>query len=553
MRRVVIVGGVAGGATAAARANRLAKCEITVVERGPDVSFANCGLPYYIGREIQDRHKLSLHTPDSLSQMIGSKIRTMTEAIGIDRDNKKLIVRSVDTRKEEVVPYDKLILSPGAAPLIPPLEGLRHERVKTLRNLQDMDKLDALVHNESCKRVVVIGAGFIGLEIVEQMVHLKKHVTLVEAAKAVLPQADEEIGCFLHEPLRRHGVQLHLGDPLLGVEHGESHSVVKLSSGARVDADLIVLCIGVAPDTSLAKESGLFLAPKCQIIVNDYMQTNDPSIYAVGDAVETRDLVFPERRAWVALGNVANMQARIAADHAVLGRSIPYPGSVGSAIVRAFDRVLAITGWSERRLKAAGIPYRTTTITALHHAGYYPGGEPITMKITFDPTTGRVLGGQAVGTHGVDKRVDVVAMAIQGRLTIEDISLSQLTYSPPFGLARDVVNVAGLAARNQKDGLYFPVNDTNPEYGSLIDIRTPDNAEEGDIPGAMKLMQKEMPEKADKMLDRSQHYTTVCDWGKTAFFAARELLKRGYHAHTIDGGWRVQKARNEMKSQSQHK
>lgn len=542
-KRVVIVGGVAGGATAAARISRLTSSyDVTVIERSPDVSFANCGLPYYIGREIIDRNRLALQTPVSLSRQLGVNVKTNTEVTSIERQKKTIIAKDLKENKELTLDYDYLILSPGASPIRPKMEGINHSRVLTLRNLQDMDYIDHIVTQRDCKEVVVIGAGFIGLEMVEQLKRIGKDVHLVEGTPTVLPQADPEMSEFLHAPLIENGVQLHLNDKLKSFEKlSESRVRVNLDSGKSIDADLAVLCIGVKPESSLASNAGLNVNTRGYITVNEYMQTNDPNIYAVGDVIETKDLVFPERKTTVALGNIANMQARIAADHLVTGKSLPYRGSLGTSIVRAFDNVLALTGWNEKRLKAEKIPYSTTTITAYAHASYYPGAMPVTMKILFDPTTGRVLGAQAYGIDGVDKRIDVIAAAITGGLTVDELSLMQLTYSPPFGSARDVVNVAGLAARNIRDGLVKPVYELDTsakdDKVQLVDVRPRESARNNPIPNSINLPYTELRSTdLSKILQGDKEYQTICAWGKTAYFSSRILANAGYKSSTLIGG-----------------
>jgi NADPH-dependent 2,4-dienoyl-CoA reductase/sulfur reductase-like enzyme/rhodanese-related sulfurtransferase len=557
MTRIVIVGGVGGGATAAARLARLSgAASVTVVERSRDVAFANCGLPYYIGRTIEDRHKLSLHTAASLKHTVGvTDVRVFTEAVRINRGDKTVSVRDVRAAGSaaEPLPYDKLILSPGAAPFVPPLPGVTDARVMTLRNLEDMDRIDAAVHAPGCGRVTVVGAGFIGLEMVEQLVKLGKTVTLVERAGAVLPQADAEMAGFLHPALHANGVELVVGDGLRRFDPQPGHVGIELDSGRTVVADAVILCIGVKADAQLARDAGLALTAGGRIDVNDFMQTSDASIYAVGDAVETKDMVFPERRAWVALGNIANMQARIAADHAVGQRTYPYHGSLGTSIVRAFDRVLALTGWTETRLARAGIPHLTTTVTGPSHASYYPGHQPVTLKLTFDPDTGRIFGATAIGTVGVERRIDVVATAIQGRLTVDDISQTQLAYAPPFGSARDTVNVAGLAARNRRDGLVK----TTAGLGAgrtLLDVRVA--CDQAADPLDKSIPHVPFSDVADAIaagtLDKNKKYTTLCNWGKTAYFAARTMEQAGFDVEKIEGGRRMQLIRDDADKPASH-
>ena len=454
-KRLVIIGGVAAGASGAARARRLDEtAQITLIERGPDVSFANCGLPYFIGGEIKQRDALAVQTPQTLQAMLALDVRTSTEAVAIDRPGKRVQVRELAAGITEWLPYDKLLLAPGAVPLRPNLPGIEDPRVFTLRSLQDMDHIKAAA--VSAQRVTVIGAGFIGLEMAEQFVRLGKHVTLVELLNQILPPLDRPMTLLMEDELRRHGIELILGDGIAGFS-GETTLTCRLNSGRTVEADLVVLSIGVRPDTALARAAGLELGLRGHIRVNGFMQTSDPDIYAAGDAVEIKDFVSGEAMA-VPLGGPANRQGRLAADHIFHpNRTKPYTGALGTAIVRAFDVAAGLTGWTEKRLRAAGRAYRTVTVNDNHHAGYYPGAKPLLLKLLWEPETGRVLGGQVTGFLGVDKRLDVLATAIMGGLTIDDLAQLELAYAPPFGAAKDIVNLAGFTACNTRDELVTPI------------------------------------------------------------------------------------------------
>jgi NADPH-dependent 2,4-dienoyl-CoA reductase/sulfur reductase-like enzyme/peroxiredoxin family protein/TusA-related sulfurtransferase/rhodanese-related sulfurtransferase len=544
MKRVVVVGGVAGGATAAARIKRLdSSTQVTMFERSPDISFANCGLPYYLGREITDRSRLALHTPQSFAKAVGVDVKVETTVTAIDAANKVVLYRANGSTEEKSMAFDKLVYSPGANPLRPScIPGINDPRIVTLRNLQDMDLMDHILQLPSTRRVVVVGAGFIGLEVVEQLVHLKKKVHLVEMSPAVLPQADIHMSEFLHQPLASNGVTLHLGDGVKSFACSPSGVSVQLCSGAAVEeADVVVLCIGVSPSSELAASAGLAMGHAGRVQVNSFMQTSHPDIYSVGDVVETADLVFPERKAWTALGNVANMQARIAADHLTRGTSIPYKGSLGTAIVRVFDHVLAVTGWTERRLANAGIPFATSIVTQDNHAGYYPGATPISMTLTYDPATGRLFGAQAVGFDGVDKRIDVVATAIQGGLTVDDLSQTQLSYSPPFGSARDVVNTVALVSRNGRDGLSKTTRSMKPEDGKvLVDVRPPELAALSPVLDALNIPFAQIASgEGVRGLDKAKRYTTICAVGKTSYFAGRILAQQGFDVASLSGGLKV--------------
>lgn len=540
--RIAIIGGVAGGATAAARIMRLDPgAQVTLFERGPDISFANCGLPYFIGREIKDRSKLSMHTAQSLRAALGIDVRINTEVVEIDPNNRQLKVRATTSHFEEAFTYDSLIYSPGVNPIRPPAAQGFEDRILTLRDLSDMDRIDALVHSSGCKRICVIGAGFIGLEMVEQLHRISdKEIYLVERSPAVLPQADEEIASFLHQPLASKGVHILTGDEFTSFTRSDSGGiVVHLKNGTPLNVDLVILSIGISPESKLARNAGIEVNQRGYVVVNEFMQTSVPSIYAVGDAIETQDLVFPALKTTIALGNIANMQARIAADHIIRGSSIPYRGSLGTSIVRVFDTVVALTGWNEKRLKTSNIPYQTATITADSHASYYPGGFPITLKITYDPETGRLFGAQAVGIDGVDKRIDAIAAAISGKLTIDDLSLMQLCYSPPFGSARDVVNIAGLAARNIRENLVTPAYTlSHQENGITLDVRPEMVAKLSPINGAINIPYAELAQRSSE-LDQEKPLLAVCNLGKTSYFASRILRSIGFSVSSLVGGLRV--------------
>jgi len=538
-KKIVIVGGVAAGASSAARARRLDEtAQITVIERGPDVSFANCGLPYFIGGEIKQRDALAVQTPQTLKAMLALDVRTSTEAIAIDRAAKRVQLREVAAGTTEWLSYDKLVLAPGAVPLRPNLPGIDDPRLFTLRSLQDMDRIKAAAAN--AQRVTVIGAGFIGLEMAEQFVRLGKQVTLVELLDQVLPPLDRDMTRLMEDELRRHGVELILGDGIAGFV-GETTLTCRLNSGRTVDSDLVVLSIGVRPDTALARDAGLELGPRGHIRVNPFMQTSDPDIYAAGDAIEIKDLVSGDATA-VPLGGPANRQGRLAADHIIRpAQTKPYSGALGTAIVRAFEVAAGITGWSEKRLRAAGRAYRSVTVNDNHHAGYYPGAKPLLLKLLWAPESGRVLGAQVTGFLGVDKRIDVLATAITGELTIDDLAQLELAYAPPFGTAKDIVNLAGFAACNARDGLVTPIDEIPDDPAvQVVDSRP------APLVLAHPLTQVRsvyIPLTALRQrlgeLNRNRPVVTVCALGKTAYFAARILAQNGFQVSTLTGGIRA--------------
>lgn len=538
IERFVIIGGVAGGASAAARARRLSEhTQITIIERGPDVSFANCGLPYYIGGEITDRSKLALHTPESLKLLLNIDIRTLTEAIKIDRERKVVAIRSASGREKEI-PYDKLLLSPGASPLKPPLPGIDDPRIMTLRTLQDMDAIKERMATAS--RVLVIGAGFIGIEMVEMLVRLKKQVTLVELQNQVMPQLDHEMAKPIEIELLNNGVELVLGDGIAGFSSTSEKVTAQLRSGKQIQANAVILSIGVKCESTLAEKAGLELGQRKSIRVNEFLQTSDPDIYAVGDAVETHDPILGKRIV-VPLGGPANRQGRVVADHIFASDSghpvSSYPGTIGTAIVRAFDVVAGVVGYTEARLIQEKVPHRFAIVTSHQHAGYYPGATPITLKILWSLDSGRLLGGQAIGGDGVDKRLDVLSTAITGKLTVDHLCHLELAYAPPFGAAKDVINIAGFTAQNIQNGLLEPVYDLNEnQEKQILDVRPPESIAANPVPRAIAIPLEDLRSRLHE-LDKEKLVVTVCALGKTSYFAYRILAQNGFKASAFIGGW----------------
>ena len=536
---LVVIGGVAAGASFAARARRLSEsARITVIERGPDVSFANCGLPYHIGGEIPNRDALAVQTPESLKALLNIEVRTLAEAVAIDRSGKRVQVRDVRTGHADWLDYDALMLAPGAAPLRPDLPGIDDRRIFTLRNLQDMDRIAAAARPGM--RAVVIGAGFIGLEMTEQLQRKGLSVQLVELQPQVIPPLDAPMAALLESELRRNGVALHLGDGIARFEACGGQLCCRLNSGKVLEADLVVLSIGVAPDSTLARAAVLELGPRGHIVVDAFQRTSDPDIYAAGDVVETRDRVFDARTA-VPMGGPANRQGRVAADRLFLGdRARPYPGSLGTGIVRAFGAVAGLTGWSEKRLRAAGIPHETVTVNDSHHASYYPGARPLTLKILWAPDDGRLLGAQVSGAEGVDKRLDVLATAIAGHMTVEDLCHLELAYAPPFGAAKDIVNLAGFAACNRRDGLVAHTTELPDDPAvQVVDVRGKPLAEA--FPPPRESMNIPFPALRANLgtLDRSRPVVTLCAFGKMSYFAARVLAQNGFRVSSFSGGMKA--------------
>lgn len=535
VKKIVIIGGVAGGASAAAGARRHSETAlITVIERGPDVSFANCGLPYHIGGEIEDRAELALQTPESLRSLLNLEVRTSTEAIGIDADSKQVTIRALSDGAVSTLDYDHLILSPGASPLRPPLPGIDDPRVLTLRNLDDMDRIMAAA--AAVESVAIIGAGFIGLEMAEQLVRIGKSVSVVELQPQVLPQLDAPMVKPLQRALTDHNVELILGDGIERFTPSENHISASLNSGRELEVGLVILSIGVRPESSLAVEADIATGPRGHMTVDAFQRTSVAGIYAVGDVCETPDPLFGGHCA-VPLGGPANRQGRTAADHIFRGeKAQPYPGSIGTAIVRVFDSCAGITGASERRLQQLGLAYDTVTVNGPSHAAYFPGAEVITLKLLWSPDDGRVLGAQAVGGDGVDKRLDIIATAIRGRLTIDDLVHLELSYAPPFGNAKDVVNIAGFAATNIRDGLLIPAENVDAAGDAqIIDVRPADSAAALPVPGATNIPLATLRSRLAE-IDKERPVFTICQIGKTSYFAARILANNGFDARSILGG-----------------
>ena len=534
--RLLVIGGVAAGASFAARARRLCEdAEITIIERGPDVSFANCGLPYYVGGEIAARDVLAVQTPASLRALLKLDVRTGCEALRIDRAGKRVEIRRIDDGSVSWLAYDKLVLAPGASPLRPALPGIDDARILTLRNLQDMDRIAAAAADGM--RAVVVGAGFIGLEMTEQLRRKGLSVQLVELAPQVFPQLDAPMAALLASELRHNDVEVTLGDGVTRFESTDDVVRCHLKSGRIMDADLVILSIGVAPDTGFAKAAGLRVGARGHLIVDEFQRTSDPDIYAAGDAVETADRVLGGASV-VPMGGPANRQGRVAADHAILGdKARPYPGSLGTAIVRAFDAVAGITGWSEKRLQAAGHPYETVTVNDHQHATYYPGAKPLTLKIVWEPQSGRLLGAQATGFEGIDKRLDVLATAILGGMTVDDLCHLELAYAPPFGSAKDIINIAGFAACNRRDGLVRHTTTLPADpWVQVVDVRGKPIAEAFPPPvAAVNIPFPTLRDNLDK-LDRSRPVVTLCTFGKMSYFAARVLAQKGFDVTSFSGG-----------------
>jgi NADPH-dependent 2,4-dienoyl-CoA reductase/sulfur reductase-like enzyme/rhodanese-related sulfurtransferase len=538
-RKVLIVGGVAGGASCAARLRRLdEKAEIILVDRGPHVSFANCGLPYYIGGVIEQEKSLLIADGKLFRERFNIEVRTRTEVVSIDREKKQVGLRDLASGKTCFESYDSLVLSPGASPLRPPLPGIDLPGIFTMRNIPDSLAIKDWVKSRASKKAVVVGGGFIGLEMTENLQRLGVEVTVVEMLDQVMPPLDSEMAAMVAVHLQKRGVKLALGDGVAGFEQGASGGLsVKTKGGASYAADLVILSIGVRPETKLAVAAGLELGPRGGIRVDEQMRTSDASIWAVGDAVEVRDWVTG-LEALIPLAGPANRQGRIAAD-AICGRDSSFRGVQGTAICGVLGQIVAMTGASEKSLKRAGIAdYEKVYVHPGSHAGYYPGAEKIHLKLLFRKSDGRILGAQAVGGGGVDKRIDVIAMAIQKNGTVYDLEEAELCYAPQFGGAKDPVNFAGMVAANVLRG-DMPVAHWNEPAGEgtvYLDVRDEDEFASGHLPSAVNIPLNSLRDNIGSLPD-SNDLRVYCAVGLRGYLATRLLTQRGVAARNVSGGW----------------
>lgn len=539
--KILIVGGVAGGATAATRLRRLSEeNEVIIFEKGQYVSFANCGLPYHISGTIDKRDSLLLQTPKSLKERYNLDVRVFSEVLAIYSDEKKVSVKNLQSGEIYLESYDKLLLSPGAEPIKPPFEGINSDKIYTLRNIPDMDKI--IEKTKKSQNFVVVGGGFIGLEVAENLIEAGKNVKLVELGNQVMAPIDFDIASFVHEKAKQKGLELLLN---VGVEKfidkGEIIEV-SLNNGTSLETDAVILAIGVKPETKLAKEAGLEIGETGGILVDGFMQTSNPDIYAVGDAIEVAHYIN-NNKVLIPLAWPANRQGRIVADNIVLGNKYQYSGSLGSSILKFFELSVASTGYNEKFLKKNNISYKTAIVTRGHHAGYYPGAKNMVLKLIFDEN-GKIFGVQAVGEAGVDKRIDVIATAIKGNLTVFDLPEIEITYAPPFNSAKDPVNIAGYTAENILDGNLEMVNydefwkfvkDNN---AVILDVRTPKEFSGGHIEGAVNINVDDLRENLQK-LDKEKIYAIYCQVGLRGYLANRIMKNNGYRAVNLNGGYNL--------------
>ncbi|MBN1818276.1 MAG: FAD-dependent oxidoreductase [Sedimentisphaerales bacterium] len=534
-RTIIIVGGVAGGASAAARLRRLdEEARIILFERGEYISFANCGLPYYIGGAIQNREDLLLQSPQGFRARFNVDVRVRQEVVSIDRQSRRVEVVDHADGKRYWQAYDKLILSPGAEPIRPPLEGIDSSRIFTLRNVPDMDRIDAFIRENRPQRAVVVGAGYIGLEMAENLRDRGLLVALVEMADQVMPVLDKEMAWYVQRHLENKDVAVWLDDAVAGFEDVSSGLHIHLKSGMQLSCNMAILAIGVRPEVDLARQAGLEIGPRGGIAVNDRLETGDPDIYAIGDAIEVNDLVFGGS-ALIPLAGPANKQGRMVAD-ILCGRQRRYRGSQGTGILKVFDLAVAMTGASEKQLRNKGMEYEKLYIHPAHHVGYYPGATTMHMKALFDKK-GRILGAQIVGHEGVDRRIDLLAVAIRMQMTVYDLQELELAYAPPFGSGKDAVNMAGFVGVNLLDGTTpFRHFDALEPDDFILDVRTRREYERGHVPGALHIPVDELRNRLHE-LPRDKVICAYCSVGIRSHTACRILNQSGFQARNLGGGY----------------
>lgn len=540
--KVVIIGGVAGGATAAARIRRLdEQAEIVMLERSGFISYANCGLPYYIGGVIQDEEALTLQTPQGFWERFRIDARVRHEATAIDPAAKTVTVKNLETGAVTTEQYDKLLLAPGAHPTRPEVPGLDSQRLFTLRTVEDTLAIRAFVEREKPRTAVLAGGGFIGLELAENLAEMGVQVTIVQRPPQVMAPLDYDMATFLHAHLRQKGITLRLGAAVAGFRQAGETITTLVEGGEDLPADLAILAVGVTPESALAKAAGLTLGARGSIAVNDRMQTSDPDIYAVGDAVEITHLVSGKKTR-IALAGPANKQGRVAADN-LCGGDTRYPGAQGSSVIKVCDLTAAVTGLNERAAREAGLDYEKVVLSPMNHAGYYPGGRMMTIKVLYEKGTLRILGAQVVGYEGVDKRVDVIATAMQAGLKVTDLAQLDLAYAPPYASAKDPVNMAGFMAENIEKGLVKQFHWDQvaglPRDGSvtLLDTRTPMEYSGGCAPGFVNIPVDELRQRLGE-IDKTKPVYVMCQSGLRSYLACRILAQNGYDCYNFSGGYR---------------
>ena len=544
--KVVIIGGVAGGATAAARIRRLdEQAEIIVFERSGFISYANCGLPYYIGGAIEDENNLTLQTPESFWRRFRVKMNVHHEVIAIHPDNKTVTVKNLENGKIFTESYDKLLLSPGAKPIKPRFEGIDSDKIFTIRTVEDTLRLKKYTDEHQPKSAVVVGGGFIGIEVAENLHDLGIDIMLVEATDQLMAPFDRDMASFIHAEILKNGIHLMLDTMVEGFADTDCGIDVKLKNASTLHTDMAVMAIGVVPETTLAKDAGIKLGIKGGIVVNDKMETSIPDVYAVGDAVQIKNFVT-DKDTLISLAGPANKQGRIAADN-ICGGNSHYNGGQGSSVIKIFDMTAAATGINEKTAKLLGINADKVILSPMSHAGYYPGGKIMTLKVLFEKDTYRLLGAQIVGFDGVDKRIDVLATAIRAGIKAYELTELDLAYAPPYSSAKDPVNMAGYIIENIKNGIvkqwYYEEDEKLPRDGSitLLDTRTPMEYRMGHVKGFINIPVDELRERIDE-LDKSKPVYIICQSGLRSYIASRILMGNGFDAYNFAGGFRFYNA-----------
>ena len=538
--KIIIVGGVAGGASTSTRLRRMnEKAEIIILERGEYISFANCGLPYHIGNVISEREKLLVVTPQILKDTFNIDARVRHEAVSIDRKKKTVKIRDLSSGREYAEKYDKLVLSPGASPFIPPIKGTNLPGVFSLRSIPDMDRIRDFISEHEPKSAVVVGGGFIGLEIAENLQHRGLEVTIIEMLNQVMAPIDYEMAAMVHQHLDFKHIRLALSDGIQNIEQNRNLSVT-LQSGKTVETDLVILSVGVRPENTLAKDAGLELGPKGAISVDTHMQTSDPDIYAIGDAAAVKNIISG-KDVNLPLAGPASKQARIAADH-INGKDVFFAGVQGTSIVKVFDLTVASTGLNTKQLEDLKLPFKNAVIHASNHAGYYPDASPLAFKLLFSPE-GKIFGAQIVGLKGVDKRIDVIATAIRGGMTVYDLEELELAYAPPYGSARDPINIIGFLAGNILRGDldtidWDAVDSLDRSKYALLDARDPVELTIGMIEGSLNIPLSELRARV-KEIPRSKKLLVYCQVGQRGYFAARVLSQLGFEVVNLNGGYKT--------------
>jgi NADPH-dependent 2,4-dienoyl-CoA reductase/sulfur reductase-like enzyme/rhodanese-related sulfurtransferase len=541
--KLLIIGGVAGGATAAARARRLdEQAEIILFERGAHISFANCGLPYYIGQVIKDRSKLLVSTPKAFRDRYNIDIKVFSEVTAIDTKNRQVEVKNLKTGDSYRESYDKIILSPGAKPLRPPFEGIDMDNIFNLRDIPDAERIKAYVDTKKPASAVIVGGGFIGLEMVENLVYRGVKTTIVEILDQVMPSLDYDMAAMIHSHLKEKGVICELGNGVKSFSRDGDRLIVSTEKGHAIECDMVILSIGIRPENRLAREAGLEIGETGGIKVDATMRTSDHNIYAVGDAVEIKDFItgLPTM---IPLAGPANKQGRIAADNA-LGRKSIFKGTLGTSVVKIFDLTVASTGATEKVLKRSKIPYLMSYTHSDSNASYYPGAETMAIKLIFSPRSGQILGAQIVGKKGVDKRIDVLATAIRGAMTVYALEELELAYAPPYSSAKDPINIAGFVAANILKGDVENINwneldDLDRDKNLFIDLRNKKElATSGVIEGALHIPLHELRGKITE-LDKDKNYVLYCASGLRSYLGYRILLQNGFNSRNLSGGYKT--------------